>query len=38
LQFDSVTRDYSYTLPGGFRHVVSSDSIDTAQLGVNYRF
>jgi outer membrane immunogenic protein len=38
LQSDGVSRDFSYSLPAGFRHVVSDSAIDTGQVGVNYRF
>jgi opacity protein-like surface antigen len=38
LQFDDIKRAYTYSLPTANRNSVSSQSIDTVRLGINYRF
>ena len=39
LQFDNVTRDFSYAgFPAASRHIVSDSHIDTVRVGVNYIF
>jgi outer membrane immunogenic protein len=38
LQFNDVSRDYSYSVPTAFRHIVSDNGIDTGRVAINYRF